>query len=165
MIENNQEYVDKYHIRNCNYLCADARSIDYRKKFKEWGFPKDIDYLSLDLDPPSVTFECLKKLPLDEYRFAVITYEHDVYRADEELRKESREIFKSYGYELICPDVTWNAHMKDPFEDWYVHADLVNVNELQEIRTDKSTYWKDILCQKQEPTRKICNYIFLYMLH
>ena len=110
-----------------------------------WGFPKDIDYLSLDLDPPPVTFQCLKKLPLDEYRFAIITYEHDVYRANERFRKESREIFKSYGYEMICPDVTWNTYMKDPFEDCYVHPDLVNVNELQELKTDKSTYWKDIV--------------------
>ena len=44
-----------------------------------------------------------------------------------------------------------NAHMEDPFEDWYVHPDLVNTNELQELRTEKSTYWKDIiLCQKQK---------------
>ena len=151
LIEKDQEWVNKYGIRNCNILCADARKIDYRAKFKEWGFPKDIDYLSLDLEPPLVTLECLKKLPLNEYRFAVVTYEHDIYRSKEIYRTESREIFKSYGYDLICPDVTWNAHMKDPFEDWYVHPDLVDMKRLDKIRTNKSTFWKDIvLCQKQE---------------
>lgn len=160
LIELDSQYVNKYSsVRNCNFLCADARKVDYRVKFHEWGFPKDIDYLSLDLDPPGVTFECLKQLPLDEYRFAVVTYEHDLYRSNtalkgfcsEEYRTGSREIFKSYGYDLICPDVTWHDDLKEPFEDWWVHPELVDMKRLDKIRTDKSTFWKDIiLCQKQE---------------
>ena len=157
LIESVSDWVDGYpDKRGCNFLCADARNVDYRVKFKEWGFPKDIDYLSLDLDPPPVTLECLKKLPLDEYRFAVVTYEHDIYRSEYnkswlKCREESREIFKSHGYDLICPDVTWNDHMEDPFEDWYVHPALVNMERINKIRTDKKTFWKDIiLCQKQE---------------
>lgn len=154
LVEIDQQYIDKYSaVRNCNYLCADACTVDYKAKFKEWGFPKDIDYLSLDLEPPPITLKCLKKLPLDEYRFAVITYEHDVYRANssEEIRAESREIFKSHGYDLVCPDVTWNDTLEDPFEDWYVHPALVDMERINKIRRDKSAFWKDILlCQKQE---------------
>lgn len=152
LVEIDKQCVDKYSsVRNCGYLCSDARSVDYRGKFKELGFPKDMGYLSLDLEPPPVTLECLKKIPLDEYRFATVTYEHDIYRSNssEKCRTESREIFKKYGYELICPDVTWNAHLEDPFEDWYVHPELVDIERLNKIRTDKSTYWKDIIsCQK-----------------
>jgi len=146
LIEKDSQYVAKYpSVRNCTYICADACSINYREKFKEWGFPKDIDYLSMDLEPPAITFECLKQLPLDEYRFAVITYEHDVYRANNMLREESRKILDKYGYEIICPDVAWNAPDRDPFEDWYVHPDLVDLNNLEKLRTNKGTLWKEIV--------------------
>jgi hypothetical protein len=38
---------------------------------------KKRDYLQLDCDPPSVTYDILTKIPFDEHKFAVITYEHD----------------------------------------------------------------------------------------
>ena len=50
--------------------------------FLRKNYPKQIDYLSLDIDPSEATLAALKKLPLDEYRFSVITYETEVYRAE-----------------------------------------------------------------------------------
>ena len=43
--------------------------------FKKGIIRKQIDYLSLDIDPSEATLAALKKLPLDDYRFSVITYE------------------------------------------------------------------------------------------
>ena len=67
--------------------------------------------MSLDLEPPIVTFEVLKLIPFDEYEFRVITFEHDFYR-EKTTKEPSRELLKGYGYELI-------KDVKDQ-EDWYI---------------------------------------------
>ena len=62
-------------------ICTDATTFDYKSLFQERNYPKQIDYLSLDIDPSEATLAALKKLPLNDYRFSVITYETEVYRA------------------------------------------------------------------------------------
>ena len=107
----------------------DATTFDYKSLFQERNYPKQIDYLSLDIDPSDATLAALKKLPLDEYRFSVITYETEVYRAgidgyyDEIWQKKSAEIFESYGYELVIKNV---ANMGNPYEDWWVDPKVVD---------------------------------------
>ena len=74
--------VEFFNLRRKNKcICTDATSFDYKALFDERNYPKQIDYLQLDIDPCEATFETLKKLPLDDYRFSVITYEHELYRA------------------------------------------------------------------------------------
>ena len=71
----------------------------------------------------------MKKLPLEVYRFSVITYETEVYRAgidgyyDEIWQKQSAEIFESHGYELVIKNV---ANMGNPYEDWWVDPKVVD---------------------------------------
>lgn len=38
-----------------------------------------LDYLQMDIHPAEATLEALKALPMDKYRFSVITYEHNGY--------------------------------------------------------------------------------------
>lgn len=57
----------------------DALKLDYSEILKANEFPKVIDYLLLDIDPAINTFNCLLRIPFEEYRFRVITFEHDLY--------------------------------------------------------------------------------------
>ena len=100
-----------YEERNTKLITGDARDHDFRKIFKENSVPKIVDYLSLDLEPPVITFEVLKLIPFDEYEFRVITFEHDWYR-EKGTKHPARELLTSYGYVLV-DDVKQQ-------EDWFI---------------------------------------------
>ena len=82
--------------------------------------------------------EILTAIPFEKYRFAVITYEHD-HSVDitSSYRDKSRRFLKSYGYELVVKDVSFDDEYT--FEDWWIHPDLVNpdiVNQMKSVDTD-----------------------------
>ena len=82
-------YNSSYSTRNLGvHLNTNALEVDYKKVFEENEFPTSIDYLSLDVD--TVSLEVLKILPMDEYRFKVITIEHDGYLYDDKYRGAQR---------------------------------------------------------------------------
>lgn len=117
-------------------LLKDATLIDYNKFLSGLNFPKEIDYLQIDCDPPEVTYNILLQIPFDSYKFAVITYEHDYY-CDEtkSYREKSRKYLESYGYVLLAGNIApdeWRA-----YEDWYVHPDLVRQSVIEDM---KQTY-------------------------
>lgn len=119
-------------MRSSRFVLQDALLINYEELFIEHCMPTQIDYLQLDIEPTLNTFNCLKNLPLDKYRFSVITYETDYYDihtpddVKEMVRRESREILKSYGYQLVVGDVESNIGF--PYEDWYVDPTVVDIN-------------------------------------
>lgn len=116
------------HDRKSKLIIDNALNINFKEVMDEYGFGKQIDYLQLDIEPPQNTLTCLKNLPLNEYRFSVITYETDFYsRPGDELskiREESRKILLSHGYEMIVGDVCNIGG--DPFEDWYVDPTVID---------------------------------------
>ena len=102
---------------------ANALSVDFAKLFKDHGITKtDIDYLSLDCDPPAQTYEILLRIPFDQYQFAVITFEHD---CDLKVQNDAQEYLTQYGYKLIVKNLS-DQGISWPYEDWYVHPDLVD---------------------------------------
>jgi len=122
--------------------------------------PLLFDYLQIDLEVDNgSTLETLQKLDneiFDTYKFATVTFEHDIYRSNfGNTRLESRNIFKKRGYVCVFEDINNNS-VKHPYEDWYVHPDLVDmdyVNNLIENNktnymiqpvTGKTINWKDI---------------------
>jgi len=118
------EKVNGYNsIRENKCICADALTFDYIKLFEEKKFPKQIDYLQVDIEPAWQTLNALKALPLDEYRFSVITYETDVYKDGPDAGEEAMEILLSLGYQLVVRNV---ANLNNPYEDWYVDPKIVN---------------------------------------
>lgn len=121
------------HSRKTKLIIEDALTIDYEKLLKNNNFPNNIDYLQLDIEPPLNTLKCLKRIPFDKYKFSVITYETEIYYASQDIRDESRSILKNYGYELIFPDLCCNKHNL-PFEDWYIHPDLISEQILNKIK-------------------------------
>lgn len=128
--------------RKSTFLLSDALAIDYRDLFQKNNLPKQIDYLSIDIEPKTQTLECLKKLPLDTYRFSVITYETDYYDSEEgrdvaeRVRNESRELLLSHGYELVVGNIA-NTGPHDVFEDWYVDPKIIDTKIIAQFKLEK----------------------------
>lgn len=114
---------------NDNFLCADALSVNYEQLLDSFYITPVIDYLQLDIDPSIYTLEALKKIPLNKYKFKIITFETDIYfkGSSESVRDESRKILIDNGYRLLIEDVNvWWQEQYLPYEDWYIHPDYVD---------------------------------------
>jgi hypothetical protein len=104
-----------------------------------------IDFLSLDVDTLSLIV--LKKLPLSEYRFKVITIEHDSYLYGDKYKAEQRKILSENGYLLICSNVYVEPIGNQPnrsFEDWWVDPKEFDKELLNKITSD-SIYPTDVM--------------------
>ena len=121
--------------RSTPFLIKNALEIDYDKIIRELNLGT-VDYLQLDCDPPEVTFEILKRIPFDNHKFKVITYEHDYYNTDKkELREESRRYLQSKGYKLVVSDIAPDEWRN--YEDWYIHPDYIDksiVDRMTDLR-------------------------------
>ena len=104
-----------------------------RKSLKQAECPKLIDYISLDIDENSLV--CLKSLPLQEYEFRIMTFEHDIYsnRKDCIERKQMAAPFlKNFGYELLIENIKCKS---GPYEDWFAHhKEIQLINKFRNIK-------------------------------
>lgn len=136
-IEINSMFNDSYKTRACKYLNEDALEVDYEKVFKEENFPNSIDYLSLDVD--EACLGVLRKLPLDKYRFKVITIEHDSHVYGDLYKAPQREILKSKGYHLLCEDVLnqsgRNIGQEHAWEDWWISPEYFDKEEIDRLQS------------------------------
>ena len=129
--------------RKNTILCKDATQVDYGKLLKEYN-TNVIDYLQVDIEPSKTTFEALLAIPFDDYKFAIVTYEHDHYvDMTNSYRSKSRRYMEMMGYELVVANVSGNDFC--PFEDWWVHPDLVDKETIERFKsiqdvTDVRTY-------------------------
>jgi hypothetical protein len=77
----------------------------------------DYDYLQLDCEPSSFSYEILLKIPFRTHRFAVITFFHDFYTDKTSgVMENSRNYLQSLGYELIANNI--GPDREKSFEDW-----------------------------------------------
>jgi hypothetical protein len=111
----------------------DATTFDFRKYFEENNFPKQIDYLQVDMDAgydklgnevggSALCLQGLINLPLSTYRFTVIQFEHDCmnnYKNTIE-RDAQRAVLSSYGYKLV---------QRHPHEDWWIDSTVIPYTE------------------------------------
>lgn len=115
-IDVDAELAAEYNSNRKNECVAvDALAFNYKKYFQEHNFPKVIDYLQIDIDnqDSGSPLLALLALPLLEYRFRVITFEHDVisnYKWAQQ-RDAQREILYYLGYRLT-------GHLDE--EDWWL---------------------------------------------
>lgn len=134
-IEKNPIFNDSYKDRTCIYINEDALRVYYEYVLFENNFPASIDYLSLDVDEQ--TTEVLKILPLDKYRFKVITIEHDGHYYGDLYKKPQREILKYHDYFLLCEDVLnqsgRNIGKEHAWEDWYCDPNYFKKEELEKL--------------------------------
>lgn len=102
----------------------DALVLDYKSVFQKNNLPQNIDYLSIDLEPPRLTLECLKKIPFDTYTFNVITFEVDKYRSSNVLF--SRPYFLEHGYVHISEHGVKENGILKVMDDFYIHHTLAD---------------------------------------
>jgi len=127
-VENIKQRTDKYNkLRKNICINADALEIDYVSLLKNNRFPKNIDYLQIDIDPFGNSEKCLYKIPFDEYTFSTITFETDLYRNSKNLDsiEKTRDYLTSKGYILVLKNISTFGNM---FEDWYVHKSMKNMD-------------------------------------
>lgn len=146
MVEHDKSFESSYkqHRPNSIHELADARQVNYRQIMDMNMFPTNMDYLQIDLDVNNRstldTFLLLNDTVFNKYKFATITFEHDIYTGNFfNTQSISREILQNRGYVLMFPDVSvfWEGGYK-PFEDWYVHPDLIDMNHVNIIKSDVS---------------------------
>ena len=130
-------------MRRNKCICDDATEFDYKFLFGERNYPKQIDYLQLDIDPADQTLKALKQLPLDDYRFSVITYETDLYRYGADIQDEQIQILKSHGYDLVVRNV---ANEQNPYEDWWVDPTVVDMDIVEKFRQSSRLFKESPLC-------------------
>jgi hypothetical protein len=126
----NKKHADKYNsVRKNPCLVEDATKFNYLKYFEENNFPKQIDYLQIDIESPmdvggrpqhplGQPLLGLIALPLTQYRFTVISFEHEyiIHYKNASLRDAQREILDNLGYSLVC---------KIGHEDWWVDSTVI----------------------------------------
>jgi hypothetical protein len=167
MVEYEAKYEPLYreHRPNSIPLMCDATSINYKEEFEKHNFPKDIDYLQIDLEAGNgstiATLERLEEQVFKTHRFAVVTFEHDIYQVNNAPQKEremyvrtrekSRDIFTKHGYARVYFDVQ-SENLENPydpniypFEDWWVHPDLVDMDYIRQISNPKSLRFRQIV--------------------
>lgn len=130
-IELDQSLVNEFNSKRKNIaLCKNALDVNYKDLLDSYGFDNIIDYLQVDCDPPTVSFEALQKVLQSGYKFRVITFEHDFY-IDSSIKQLSRDLLISNGYSLLVNDVSFNR--SNAFEDWWVLEEVkdkfININK------------------------------------
>ena len=162
MIEYNPAFLPLYkeHRSNSIHVINDATMVDYKTLLDNNNMPTSMDYLQIDLEADNgSTIKTLEKLNteiFDKYKFATVTFEHDIYHTNfGNTREKSREIFKNRGYVCVFEDIH-NLLPQYVYEDWYVHPDLVDMEYVNQLKfnnnknyvynsiTQKSINWKDI---------------------
>jgi len=147
--------VEKYNAHRENkVICVDATKVDYDSLLTEMSneYQNDgcFDYLQIDCEPSTTSLQILKMIPFDSYKFAVITFEHDDYSdVQNYVKHESRTFLESKGYILVVPNVANNNYC--PYEDWWVHPDLVDQKIIDKIKTSRlsvTNIEKFMLCYK-----------------
>jgi hypothetical protein len=128
---------EDFNLNRKNPCLGDALSFNYVKYFEENNFPKQIDFLQVDIDAgydnagrpvgnAHWTLQGLLAVPLNTYRFTVITFEHDanMYWRNQSIRDAQREILDSFGYSLVSRSI---------HEDWWVDPGVIGHGEYREF--------------------------------
>ena len=139
MIEYDPKFLPRFQMKRPNsiHVIHDATQIDYKTLFESNNVPINIDYLQIDLEVGNgSTIQTLQKLDneiMNTYKFATVTFEHDIYRSNFlNTRIVSREIFSRHGYVCVFEVTEDNGF---PYEDWYVHPDLVDMEYVRSLQS------------------------------
>jgi len=103
-----------------------ALTVDFSELLS--GMPEVIDYLSVDCD--DVSLDIVKRLPLDHYKFKVITFEHDCYADGPSAKYNSREFLINQGYQLVVNNISHIGISVD-YEDWWCCPELIDPDRLE----------------------------------
>ena len=144
MVEYDSKWLESYKMirPNSYHIIQDATTINYAEELVNANMPTNIDYLQIDLEVSNnSTLQTLIKLDkelFDTYTFGVVTFEHDIYAGNYyNTREISRSIFEKRGYVRVFSDI---CNESNPFEDWYVHPSLVDMNYIRTFAEPNGSY-------------------------
>lgn len=126
-----EEFVAAHNTeRKHTCLLRDATTVNYDRFLNGLDMPTTIDYLQIDVDPADISYKVLLSMPLEKYKFGVITFEHDHYADPKsDVRSKSRKYLESYGYKLVAPNISPDDNR--PYEDWYIHPELIDTSKIE----------------------------------
>ena len=147
MVEYDKSFLPLYkqYRPNSIHVINDATKVDYKNLFETNNVPLNLDYLQIDLEVNNgSTIETLQKLDdeiFDKYKFATVTFEHDIYHTNfKNTREKSREIFKKRGYICVFEDI---CNGENPYEDWYIYPDLVDMSYINNLISNNNKHYID----------------------
>lgn len=125
---------EEFCLNRINPCFGDALTFDYLKYFEQNNFPKNLDFLQINIDSsynhitgrpigsPANPLLALCAVPMNLYRFSIITFEHDtnMYFRNSNIRDAQRTILDALGYSLVCCT---------PSEDWWVDPQSIPMIE------------------------------------
>lgn len=117
-------YADQLRAERTSIVVPDAFFVDWRTIIAT-TFPSGrIDFLSLDLEPPTLTENAMRILPWDAVRFGIVALEHDSYRDGGPKRQERMRAFmEGHGYRLFA---------EVEHDDWWLDPAVFDVDEMHE---------------------------------
>ena len=127
-VELDTQYQDAW--KNCeerkNKIYWDnALTFDYVSAIHETNLPKNINYLSIDIEPASNTFDTLKRIIGQGITFDIITFEHDLYREEEDFNKKAIEFLDMHDYKVAVENVYFKKKAKSVekiYETWFISS-------------------------------------------
>lgn len=134
-LEIDKERADIYNQSRQNpCLAVDATTYDLLPYFIKNKWPKQIDYLQVDIEPAHQTLAALLNLPMD-YRYSVITFEHDRYVGgdNDTHQKTAYEFLTHHGYKRV-------VHNLLNFEDWYIDPSVIDCDFLGSDLTPEALF-------------------------
>lgn len=134
------DYNEEWKERKNKFIQQDCMNTDLTNLLDTHYNNKVIDYLSLDMEVLGDRFKLLEKVLKTNYKFKVITIEHDSYLSGEYESIEKlpqRELLKQNGYILLCGDVSQKDHPTLFYEDWWVNPKYFNEEDLTNWFSDK----------------------------
>ena len=145
---------------DCSIIQGNAYEVNYREIFEKLQAPKIIDYISLDIDPPSLTcnVDILSRLPLDTYDFKILTIEHDFYnKAVGPIQKPAMmKYMADKKYKLIAEDVALSYSSTKYLEDWYINPEfydefnIVDIEKLYYYRMNPNDIIMDLVNKRKK---------------
>lgn len=123
-------------VRENQAICCDATYFNFGKFFLENDIPERVDYLQLDIEPSAQTLKALMLMPFHQHKFAVITFEHDLYANKEHLAVQDKAFcfLSEQGYLRVVKNVMSHGNA---YEDWYVNPDLVPKQNYMEFLSEE----------------------------
>ncbi len=123
-VSDNSNIVNKFNsTRRNKAILSNPSTTDYRQILAAENMPSEIGYLQLDFEPVETSLSALKIVPFNDYKFGIITFKHNFYKSNPNVRDESRKFLEQMGYELLITDVSHNCLQS--FEDWWVHPEVI----------------------------------------
>lgn len=124
-------YINAFKIkRKTKAICVDLLKSNLKDVLIENNCPNVVDYLSFDVDQASE--KALNDLPLNDYEFKIITFEHNLYIKNsiyKNLKQQAFEKFMAFDYLVLIENVELENH--GPVEDWYINKKYFDAKKLK----------------------------------